>query len=68
MRKHSPQKTMIIACIVMALGIWYISHIKGCDCITAEQIVPILATGIAIGSFIFSFKEWREKRKEKNDL
>ncbi len=68
MRKSTPEKTMIIACIVIALGILYISNMKGCDCIKAEQIIPILTTGFAIGILIPSIKQWLIKRKQEKEL
>jgi hypothetical protein len=68
MRKRTPEKTIIIACIVIVLGAWYISQMKGCDCIKAEQIIPILATGFAIGILVTNIKAWLIKRKQENEL
>jgi len=68
MRKKTPEKTIVIASIVIVLGVWYISHIKDCDCIKAEQIIPILTTGFAIGILMGSIRDWRRKRKQETDL
>lgn len=68
MKRNSPEKMMVIACIVIALGIYYMMNMKGCDCIKAEQIVPILATGIAIGVLLTSIKEWVKNRKQEKGL
>ncbi|MEO6404154.1 MAG: hypothetical protein ABIY51_05100 [Ferruginibacter sp.] len=68
MRKRTPEKTIIIACIVIALGSWYISHMKDCDCIKAEQVIPILTTGFATGILLGGIVEFRRKRKQENNL
>ena len=68
MRRGSTEKRVLIACGVIAIGVWYMVNMKGCDCIKAEQIFPILATGIAIGVLITTIKAWLTKRKEENEL
>lgn len=66
MRQRTPQKSLILACVIIAISFWNFSRIQGCDCIRAIHIVTLLTAGIGIGILITSIKAWvTEKPKDK---
>ena len=68
MRQRTPQKTMLLACLIFALSFWNFSRIQGCDCVRAIHIVTLLAAGIGIGVFITALKAWFINRQQEKEL
>jgi hypothetical protein len=68
MRERTPQRSMILALLIIALSFWNFSRIQGCDCIRAIHIVTLLAAGVGIGVLITSIKAWFIKRQQEKEL
>jgi len=68
MRQRTPERSMLFACVVIALSFWNFSRIQGCDCIRTIHIVTLLAAGIGIGVLITSIKAWFIKRQQEKEL
>ncbi|HEY8690510.1 MAG TPA: hypothetical protein VIM07_14840 [Chitinophagaceae bacterium] len=68
MRQRTPERSMLFACVVIALSFWNFSRIQGCDCIRAIHIVTLLVAGIGIGVLITSIKAWFIKRQQEKEL
>ena len=68
MRQRTPQKAMLLACLIFALSFWNFSRIQGCDCIRIIHIITLLTAGIGIGVFISAVKAWLIQRRQEKEL
>lgn len=68
MRERTPQRSMLLAILIIALSFWNFSCIQGCDCIRTIHIVTLLAAGVGIGVLLTSIKAWLIKRQQEKEL
>ena len=68
MRERTPQRSMLLAILIIALSFWNFSRIQGCDCTRTIHVVTLLAAGIGIGVFITALKAWFIKRQQEKEL
>ena len=68
MRERTPQRSMLLAILIIALSFWNFSRIQGCDCIRTIHIVTLLAAGVGIGVLLTSIKAWLIKRQQEKEL
>ena len=68
MRKRTPQRSLVLAVIIIAVSVMNFDRIKGCDCIRAIHVVTLITVGIGIGLFIMSLKDLFIKRQQEKEV
>lgn len=68
MKKRTPQRSLALAVIIIAVSVMNFDRIKGCDCIRTIHVVTLITVGIGIGLFIMSLKDLFIKRQQEKEV